>query len=501
MQIRVRAVARIDDGDADTAFTGRFDAQVGQAWRVRSETPVALDGIELLKAAFWNFESFELEQVAQQLLGRGKHIRQDGAAKVEAIRNLYRDDKPALIAYNLEDCRLVAEIFERADLFASALRRAELTGLALDRFGGSVAAFDNLYLPRLHRRGRVAPSLVDIARGGSSPGGYVLDSKPGLYDNVLVLDFKSLYPSIIRTFKIDPFGLAVPGDKPIPGFKGATFAREDAILPELIESLWAERDAAKARRDSAMSQAVNIFMNSFYGVLGASGCRFHDERLASSITLRGHEIINRSRDLIESMGYQVIYGDTDSLFVLLGSGVDAAQANSIGQQIAAKLNSWWRDTLREELDLESFLEIEFETHFARFLMPTVRGEQTGSKKRYAGLVQRAKQRELVVKGLESVRTDWTPLAREFQRDLYTRIFMDEPFEEFVKGSRVVLSDNGFQLGESHLNGIEIGTISWQVAQARANALECFGNPRDFMAAEVVADHNIAGAVGLEREPR
>ena len=67
------------------------------------------------------------------------------------------------------------------------------------------------------------------------------------------------------------------------------------------------------------------------------------------------------------------------------------------------------------------------------------------------------------------------------------------FEEFVEGSRVVLSDNGFQLGESHLNGIEIGTISWQVAQARANALECFGNPRDFMAAEVVADHNIAGA--------
>ncbi len=71
----------------------------------------------------------------------------------------------------------------------------------------------------------------------SSPGGYVMDSQPGLYDNVLVLDFKSLYPSIIRTWRIDPFGLSEPGEDPVPGFDGASFARDGAILPELIESL------------------------------------------------------------------------------------------------------------------------------------------------------------------------------------------------------------------------------------------------------------------------
>lgn len=392
---------------------------------------VVLDGIELLRAAFWSFESFELEHVAGELLGRGKQIEQAGS-RVAAINRLYAEDRAALAAYNVQDCRLAAEIFSHAKLVEFAQRRAELTGLALDRQGGSVAAFDNLYLPRLHRRGRVAPSLSDVSSTGTSPGGYVLDSLPGLYDNVLLLDFKSLYPSIIRTFFIDPLGLVAPGANPVRGFKGAAFAREGAILPALIEQLWAERDAAKRRGDAPMSQAVKILMNSFYGVLGASGCRFHDARLASSITLRGHDIIRRSRERIEALGHRVIYGDTDSLFVLLDARVDEAQARARGEALAAQLNDWWRENLRREFDVESFLEVEYEMHFVRFLMPTVRGEQTGSKKRYAGLTRVAGKEQLVFKGLESVRTDWTPLARRFQRELYRRVFLGEPYEAFVK---------------------------------------------------------------------
>ena len=394
---------------------------------------VALDGIDLLRAAFWSFESFELEHVAGQLLGRGKQIAGEGS-RVAAIDRLYAEDRCALARYNVHDCRLVADIFAHAGLIEFAQRRAELTGLALDRQGGSVAAFDNLYLPRLHRHGRVAPSVADVASTGASPGGYVLDSQPGLYENVLLLDFKSLYPSIIRTFLIDPLGLAAPGENPVRGFKGAAFAREGAILPALIEQLWAERDAAKRRSDAPMSQAVKILMNSFYGVLGASGCRFHDARLASSITLRGHDIIRRSRERIEAQGHRVIYGDTDSLFVLLDVRVDEAQARERGASLAAQLNTWWRESIEREFALPSFLEIEFETHFVRFLMPTVRGEQTGSKKRYAGLTRVAGKEELVFKGLESVRTDWTPLARRFQRELYRRVFRDEPYEAFVKST-------------------------------------------------------------------
>ncbi len=406
--------------------------QGGQARIAMIPGRVALDGIEQLRAAFWSFDSYALDRVARALLGRGKLIDEE-SDRIGEIRRLFRDDRPALAAYNLEDCRLVAEIFAHTRLIDFTLERARLTGLTLGRQGGSVAAFDNLYLPRLHRSGAVAWDIGAFDYDATSPGGYVMDSRPGLYDNVLVLDFKSLYPSIIRTFLIDPLGMARPGDDAVPGFLGARFARQGHILPGIIEALWRERDSARRHGDAPLSQAVKILMNSFYGVLGASGCRFRNPALTSSITRRGHQIITRSRDWIERQGVQVIYGDTDSLFVLLGPGVEEADARRRGAELADGLNRWWRQRIAAEFDLESRLEIEFETHYLRFLMPTIRGAETGSKKRYAGVVRDA-DGELRVrfKGLESVRSDWTPLARRFQQELYRRIFFDEPYDDFVR---------------------------------------------------------------------
>ena len=200
----------------------------------------------------------------------------------------------------------------------------------------------------------------------------------------------------------------------------------------MIEQLWQARDEAKRENNAALSQAIKIIMNSFYGVLGTSGCRFHSQQLASSITRRGHEIITRSRDQIETHGFQVIYGDTDSLFVLLGPTHSGEGAQLVGRRLMEDLNDWWRNHLAETYDLECHLEVEFETHFTQFLMPTVRGMTTGSKKRYAGMITgRDGQPELVVKGLEAARTDWTPLARDFQRELLRRVFLQQPYEDYV----------------------------------------------------------------------
>ncbi len=400
---------------------------------------IVLDGIELLRTATYQFESFALESVARELLGRGKLI-EDVDQRASEIQDLYRNDKTHLAEYNLEDCILVSEIFEKTNLIRFAIERSRLTGLELDRAGGSVAAFDFLYLPRLHRSGFVAP-VVEEESGVVSPGGYVLESKPGLYDHVIVLDFKSLYPSIIRTFHVDPLAMISAGDEEdaIPGFIGARFSRSKFILPKIIEELWAARDVAKSSGESAMSQAIKIIMNSFYGVLGTTGCRFFDPKLVSSITMRGHEILQKTRDLIEEEGLSVIYGDTDSVFVHLDSVSSNEEADAIGGKLRDLLNNWWRDHLRATLRVESCLEVEYETHFNRFLMPTVRGSEKGSKKRYAGMVTTREDTRLVFKGLETVRSDWSPLAREFQQELYRRIFLDESYTDFIK--RIVADVN------------------------------------------------------------
>ena len=139
-----------------------------------------------------------------------------------------------------------------------------------------------------------------------------MDSRPGLYDSVLVLDYKSLYPSIIRTFLID-----------------------SGLLPWRFAS----------------SRPCQIWL-----------------------TISGR----------------------------------------LGRRLVEYVNNWWQKHLKTTLSLDCALELEYETHFCRFLMPTIRGTDQGSKKRYAGLIQEGDEQRMVFKGLETVRTDWTPLAQQFQ---------------------------------------------------------------------------------------
>lgn len=402
------------------------------------EGRVVLDGRQTLQASGYYAESYSLENTSQALLGEGKSLKKVTDKAAEILR-LYHESPDELAIYNLKDCELVKRIFESQDLLGFVTERQQLTGLAMDRIGGSVAAFDYLYLPRLHRKGRVARTIDSEDEFEASPGGYVMDSRPGLFQNVLVLDFKSLYPSIIRTFKIDPFGLVSSGASTlaltdeegpmipglVPGFRGAVFDPLEHILPALIQDLWNARDEAKRRKDTARSTAIKILMNSFYGVLGTTGCRFFDTRLASSVTLRGHQIILESKAFIERAGFEVVYGDTDSVFVHVGSEYSPAEAHAIGVQLTRDINAFWRQICEERYQITSHLEMEFETLYARFFMPTKRHSDEGSKKRYAGWIVKDGVGHVEVKGMEAVRTDWTRLARNFQMELFRRVFSDE----------------------------------------------------------------------------
>ncbi|WP_299494313.1 DNA polymerase II [uncultured Shewanella sp.] len=424
---------------------GRNNSELG--WKVvdkyRPETlllpgRVVLEGIDWLKAAFYQFERYALDFVAHALLGEGKAINQV-ENRLNEIVSLFQHDKIALAHYNITDSRLVWDIFEKTQLFEFAIERSKLTGLELGRVGGSVAAFNYLYLPHLHRAGYVAPVMPsgDIK---DSPGGYVMDSVPGLYKDVLVLDFKSLYPSIIRSFLIDPKGLIegvlAKNNDTVDGFLGAKFARKNAILPQIVTNLALQREKAKQEDNAPLSQAIKIIMNSLYGVLGSTGCVFHDPRLASSITLRGHEIMKQTRAWIQDLGYQVIYGDTDSTFVWLGDTTisSSEEIDDLGKQLAIMVTDKWSDKLKIEWQLDSFLELEYECHYQHFFMPTLRDSKEGSKKRYVGAIARDDASlNMIFKGMEQVRSDWSPLAKRVQYELYLRLFQGQDVILFLQG--------------------------------------------------------------------
>jgi DNA polymerase-2 len=359
-----------------------------------------------------------------------------GEGRGREIEDAFHHDRQRLVDYNFRDAELVLEILAARRLVELAVSRSLLTGMQLDRVGASIASIDFLYLHELRRRGTVAPSVGGDYAAAEVAGGAVLDSVPGLFRHILVFDFKSLYPSIIRTFNIDPLTYVPPERRDAeldlirtPG--GAAFRRELGILPELVARLWQERDAARTAGDALGANAIKILMNSLYGVLAATSCRFFSPAIANAITLTGQFLIHLAADEVRRLGHTVIYGDTDSLFVD-AAAEDEAAALRCAEEIRAAVSVMLVRRLREEFGLESFLELEFEKCYLRFFMPEVRGGTGGSKKRYAGLVAAGEGSALEFVGLEAVRRDWTPLAKRFQRELLARVFDDQPVEDFIR---------------------------------------------------------------------
>ncbi|MFN8177751.1 MAG: DNA polymerase II [bacterium] len=436
----------------------------GQEARVSGR--VVLDGIDLLRGAFLRFESYSLDAVAREVLGEGKTIT--GEHRAADILEAFEKDRAKLVEYNLHDARLALAILEKLHLVELAVERSRLTGMPPDRVAASIASFDFLYISELRRRGIVAPT-VDSARGvGPMGGGHVLEPLPGLHENVVVLDFKSLYPSVIRTFQIDPLGWIRPGDlrretaaadgaaiaagadssasasaagseraaarrddEPIIAPNGAAFRREPAILPGILDVLFPRREEAKRAGDAAKSQAIKILMNSFYGVLGTPACRFFSPDVANAITSFGREILLWTKARVEAKGLRVLYGDTDSLFVESGE-TEAAAARTLGERLAAELNAAVRDEIARRWRVTSKLELEFDSLYRKLLLLPMRGGGGGARKRYAGLVDDDPAPRVVFTGMEVVRRDWTELAKLVQRQLYARLFAGEPVEEFLK---------------------------------------------------------------------
>ncbi|MCS5638328.1 MAG: DNA polymerase II, partial [Myxococcota bacterium] len=409
------------------------DASFTRPSRAEVSGRMVVDGIPLVRDAL-RLPDYRLSTVAHAVLGRGKLINEEAPNAAEEISRLYREDREALAAYNLEDARLVAEILEHEGLLELARERSRLTGMQLDRVGASIATFDLVYLPDLRRHGAVAPNVSDSQSNAAVSGGSVLEPQPGLARDVAVYDFKSLYPSLMRTFNIDPLALArgrlETAGAAIVAPNGARLSRQEAILPRILERFMERREAAKQRSDRHADQAIKIMMNSMFGIFAAPACRFFSPELANAITRFGQQTLAWTCEAFAERNVNVIYGDTDSVFVQLPEG--EARREETAEMLRAEVAQEIAERILGEYDVEAQLDLELEKVYSRFLLPRVRGGQGGSKKRYAGWLDDPQGGRLEIVGLESVRRDWPRVARRLQEGMLTRLFRDEEVLPFVR---------------------------------------------------------------------
>ena len=399
---------------------------------------LVLDGMDLVRGAYQRFDDYSLDGVASAVLGEGK-VALGGSSgdRAQAILKRYRDDLPTFAEYARTDARLALEIVDEMGLVQLAMARSKLTGMTPDRVAASIASFDFLYLAALRKRRVVAPSVRSSDAGVSrhQAGGHVFEPVTGLHDNVWVFDFKSLYPSVIRTFNIDPLGYsASAGEDMVRLAEDAAFQRGEAILPTMLDRLFPQREAAKRNGDATASQAIKILMNSFYGVLGTPACRFHNVAIANAITGMGRHLLQWAKAWFEQRGLRVIYGDTDSVFVPADMALE--DARSEGPRLAGELNEAVAAYIDQTWRVASRLEMEFEKLYAKLFLPPMRHSGSGARKRYAGLVDGQDDVDFV--GMEVVRRDWTDLAKDVQRELYARLFAGDPVADYLEGVTAAL---------------------------------------------------------------
>jgi DNA polymerase-2 len=452
------ALGRSDD--SAKFFPGDYD---GQYWRRRSASALVpgrqvLDALRITRAgAQYRVagQGFSLEEVAQRVLGEGKSVNEKGDDKITALNNLYAENPVEFGRYCLRDAQLVLRILDKTGLFRLTLDRAALTGVSLDKAWTNVVSFERIYGMELRRRG-IAPPVPDInADVNGAAGGTVLDPESGLFNNVAIFDFRSLYPTIMRTFNIDPLSHArskllkyqqnnaelKTDDSLIIAPNGAAFSRERGLLPAIIAAYYEKRRAALEYGDAAAAQVYKILMNSFYGVLGTSACIYGTSELAGAITSFARKWLLFSRDWFNSRNFRVLYGDTDSLFVETGfdENMPYAEFEKRCNILAGELNLFIVQTIKNDYGLESFIELRFEKAYRRFIIPPLRNvhgndnsdESRGRSKGYGGyLINKDGSFSVEVKGMEAARSDTTALARRLQLELLELVFSGGCEENF-----------------------------------------------------------------------
>ena len=376
-----------------------------------------IDALDFVRRSFVKLDDYRLDTAAEHFLKEKKFV--EFTDKGNEIKEMFEKNQQKLVDYNLKDSQLVIDILDKSGILNLTIKRSVLTGLLLSEVSGSIASLDSIYLKRLRKRGVVAGSVDYSDREERIKGGFVMEPKPGIYDNILVLDFKSLYPSLMRTFNIDPLSF---GKKGIKAPNGAIFSKEEGIMPEIIKELLKVREDYRKKKDELGRYAVKILLNSFFGVMASPACRYYNLDLANGITSFAQFFIKKTAKEIESRGFDVIYSDTDSCFVVGGKN-----AEKVGRKLEKEMNKFYDKFVKEEYGVKSYLELEYEKCYTKFLMPKLRGKEGGAKKRYAGLVDG----ELEITGLEAVRGDWTPLAQNFQKELLMRVFKEENVKKFV----------------------------------------------------------------------
>lgn len=435
------------------------------------------------KMSWSEWRSTALDYVSKSVLGVGKIPN-------VSITDAYEDSRNELVAYNIMDTMLCVALDRIEGVHEFFYELAELSQVQIYDTFSEMRLVDG-YLISLGGDDEILPTMEekDIPENA---GGLVLYPSDGVQDWVGVIDLKSLYPSAIITWNISPEtihwyedGPPKPEDKflDVPFLPDADHAdggqfthdeidfdmmwtdlSEEGLIPKYIRRLFPERKKRKDKRNEfdpddplydvwdRKQAAVKVIMNSFYGVMSNDYWRLGEFGLGDAVTSTARYALWQGKEIAQTKGYEIYYGDTDSIMVSLAQpSEDKETALERGHELEEQINDRM-DWCIEESGLRGShpflgddlhgtdrhcLVYEFEKLYRRFF-------QAGSKKRYAGRIVWKEGKHVDGKidtvGFESQRSDSPELTEEVQPEVINRILSGEGFDEVSEYVRGLISD-------------------------------------------------------------
>lgn len=401
-------------------------------------TPVPFDLREGYRELGPKQRSYRLKEVT---VAEGLECREDAVEAVDVMRG-WEDNPKELLLYNLRDVWRIVNIdrIHRITEYYIALR--DITGIESisKRYNewdigtvSSLPLIDTLLLRKAKERGIVLPSSIDNRKRDIVRGALVLEPVPGVHEGVAVLDMSRYYPSLIISFNISPETKLGPIDRA----EGIWAFRDEpeGLLPETVRIILEMREKLEeelSRHDPGSREyrdlenkimALKGLANSFYGVTANPHFRLFDPDVANTITGLAREGISFVARRAESMGYRILYGDTDSLVVKVP--FDTAQ--ELADRLTEELREYFETKYNKKRKM--IVKLKFEKYYSKiFFKPK-------TKKRYAGLLvwkkgKRIEPQQLDIVGFEAVRTDAAPFTAKAQERIF-RIILERGEREPV----------------------------------------------------------------------
>ncbi len=410
--------------------------------------------------------SKSLDYCANREFGIGKMSR-------TSIKEMRQRDPVGLLAYNVVDVMLTSAMTQECQIIDQQQTISKIANVGLGDVSPTqlVDAFIMSFLKDRNRKIMLPTTVHEKASGKKEGGAFVKEVIIGKHKNVIILDYKGMYPSIMMSGNMC-MSTILTKDEIKEGMdyvkcpNGAMFRKDKkGIIPEILEHLKVER--AKYKKLEAQEQdkqlknvyyliqyGYKVISNIFYGQFKNPHFRLMNKDIAEAVTSVGVTLITQSIDLIEKVNLsdiiqepqlksklsgqyvKVIYGDTDSVFIKLPEYLSGQELNEIGMALEKYINSLIPLLVKNSFNItNSFIEIEYDNKKimkALLQMPSKTDKERGAKKRYIYL---AYDKNFQVdpkpqyKGIESARSDTSPMVVEIQTQLSKLILNDKPYNE------------------------------------------------------------------------